>query len=87
MYSVGACYEENQRMLKMLEAICSWALEGESKVVRCEDVKEEGRRRSGLATCTGRTGLMESAARTSLRDSGVQDSAKYLHPHTRSGLH
>jgi hypothetical protein len=45
MYSVGACYEESQRVPRMLEAICSLAMEVESsEVVRCEDVdvKEEG---------------------------------------------
>jgi hypothetical protein len=44
MKSLGACYEESQRKLKMLEAICSRSIEVEREVVlRCCDTFEESR--------------------------------------------
>jgi molybdenum-dependent DNA-binding transcriptional regulator ModE len=54
-------------MLKMLEAICSRDYGGRERGGAMLRRKGDG----VLAKCRG-TGLMESAARTSLRDSGVQ---------------
>jgi hypothetical protein len=35
MESVGACYEESQKKLKMLDAICSLAVKVKNQVVLC----------------------------------------------------